>query len=97
VWGCSERYDFYSGKRKYNGSEGCQAVYYLTSRNVILQASEEKVRWQEADCFENAAACRRWAVTVLALNWTIKALPQREHSHLHYTDQPATTVSGKLV
>ena len=42
--GGSDRYHFYSGRRSFIGSEGSQAVYYLSSRHVRLEASEKKVR-----------------------------------------------------
>jgi len=56
--GVSERYHFHSGRRSFIGSEGSQAVYYLSSRHVRLEASENKVRCQEKDFFENAEGYR---------------------------------------
>jgi hypothetical protein len=58
VGGRSERYHFYSGRRSFIGSEGSQAVYYLSSRHVRLKAIEKKVRCQEMDFFGNAEGYR---------------------------------------
>lgn len=56
--GGSEGYYFHSGRRSFIGSEGSQAVYYLSSRHVRLEESEKKVRCHEKDFFKNAEEYR---------------------------------------
>jgi hypothetical protein len=92
----SERYHFYSGRRTFIGSEGSQAVYYLLAM-LDWRKVKRRLSFQETDFFENAEGYRSWAVTVFGLNGKIQSLTHREQSPSLLNDQPATTISGKLL
>jgi len=97
VGGGTERYHFYSGRRSFIGSEGSQAVYYLSSRHVRLEASEKKVRGQGRNSLRIQKGIKFAQSLFLDRTEKFKPFLTENRVHLYCTDQPATAILGKLL